>query len=286
MTQLATAPTPGAPGLLNPGVRRAARRTLPWRWLLVLVAGAGLFAAVSATLVATHDLLFIPSLLLLGAAVVPATFTTLVTESMASHTLTLARVLTAAVLGGVVGAVLAGLLEFGTRQVLGSLPYLMVGLIEEAAKLAVPVALFAWGRSRGRAMDGLVLGVAAGSGFAALETMGYGFVALLASHGQLEAVDGLLITRALASLGAHAAWTGLAAAAWFGIGSARRRWLGRARFALSFATVVILHTLWDATVAGGFYRWIAAISFLLLVGTATHLYRRTPREDVQMVLRP
>lgn len=284
MTALVTTPATSTADSLSSSARHPVKRTVPWRWLLVLAVGTGLFAAVSATLVVTHDLLFVPCLLLLGAAVVPATLTTLVTESMASHRLPLARVLTAAVLGGVVGAVLAGLLEFGTRQALGSMPYLMIGLIEETAKLAIPLTLFAWGRSRGRAMDGLVLGVAAGSGFAALETMGYGFVALLATHGQLAPVDGLLITRALSSLGAHAAWTGLAAAAWFAIGSSRRRWFGWARFALTFATVVILHALWDATASGGFYRFVAAVSFVLLVGTAACLYRRARREDDQMVL--
>jgi RsiW-degrading membrane proteinase PrsW (M82 family) len=253
---------------------------LPWRWLVVLLTGAALFAAVTATLLATHDPVYIPCLLLLGAAVVPATLTTLVREGERSTELTTNRILVAAVLGGVTGAVLAGLLEFGTQRALGSVPDLLIGLFEESAKLAIPVAIFAWGRSRGRAVDGLVLGVAVGSGFAALETAGYAFVALLQSHAALQPVEGLLLSRALASLGGHAAWTGLAAAAWFCIGNTRRRWLGWARFLVTFATVVCLHAAWDATVATGFYRYVAAVSFALLALCAITLRVQAPRQRV------
>jgi RsiW-degrading membrane proteinase PrsW (M82 family) len=253
--------------------------SIPWRWLAVLGIGLALFAAVAVGVITTDDPILVPSLLLVGAAVVPATLTTLVTEAEASSELTLGRVLTAAVLGGVAGGVLAGVLEFATEGALGSLPYLTIGLIEESAKLAIPVALFAWGRSRGRAVDGLVLGVAAGSGFAALETAGYGFVALLQVHGQLVPVEGLLLTRALSSLGGHAAWTGLAAAAWFGIRGARKRWFGWVRFLATFAIVASLHALWDANVASGFYQWIGAFSFILLVGTALWLHRTERRRE-------
>jgi RsiW-degrading membrane proteinase PrsW (M82 family) len=239
--------------------------------------GLALFGAVAATLVITDDPVFIPCLLLLGAALGPATLTTLVTEAERSSELTVSRVLVAAVLGGVAGGVFAGLLEFAAARALGSLPYLLIGLIEESAKLAIPVTLFAWGRSRGRAVDGLVLGVAAGSGFAALETTGYAFVALLQVHANLQPVEGLLLIRALASLGGHAAWTGLAAAAWFAVGNTRHRSLGWARFLATFATVVCLHALWDATVSSSFYRFVAAASFVLLAVCATTLHFRASR---------
>jgi protease PrsW len=251
--------------------------TLPWRWLVVLVTGLALFGAVAATLVITNDPVFIPSLLILGAAVMPVTLTTLVMEAERSSELTLSRVLVAAVLGGVAGAVLAGLGEFNAARALGSLPFLLIGLIEESAKLAVLVVLFSWGRSRGRAVDGLVLGVAVGSGFAALETSGYAFVTLLQSHASLPPVESLLVVRALSSLGGHAAWTGLAAAAWFAIGTAGHRSLGWVRFVAIFATVVCLHALWDATVSSGLYRFVAAGSFVLLAGCAMTLHFRARR---------
>ena len=83
-----------------------------------------------------------------------------------------------------------------------------VGLIEETAKLIVPALLLLLGRYR-RPADGLLIGVASGAGFAVLETMGYGFVVLIISHGNLSAVDGVLMTRGLLSPAAHADLTGL-----------------------------------------------------------------------------
>src|SRR5436309_2542874 len=81
--------------------------------------------------------------------------------------------------GGVVGTVIAGSVEFNTLQRLGFLPTLGIGLIEEASKLIVPIGLLLLGtRVAGRA-NGLIVGVTVGMAFAALETMGYAFVALL-----------------------------------------------------------------------------------------------------------
>ena len=43
--------------------------------------------------------------------------------------------------GGVIGTVVAGTLEYNTLRGLGVLPMLLVALIEESAKLIVPVVL-------------------------------------------------------------------------------------------------------------------------------------------------
>jgi RsiW-degrading membrane proteinase PrsW (M82 family) len=147
------------------------------RWLVVLVMGSALYLAVFTTLLRTKDPLYVPSLVLIGASVVPITFTIFVSSLRRPRGLTFAQLCVAAALGGVIGTVVAGSLEFETIQTLGSLPTLGIGLIEESAKLAVPVVILAWRKPR--PLDGLVLGVAVGSGFAALETMGYAFVALI-----------------------------------------------------------------------------------------------------------
>jgi RsiW-degrading membrane proteinase PrsW (M82 family) len=160
-------------------VHQARTRTLQLhlRWLVVLVMGSALYLAVFTTLLRTKDPLYVPSLVLIGASVVPITFTIFVSSLRRPRGLTFAQLCVAAALGGVIGTVVAGSLEFETIQTLGSLPTLGIGLIEESAKLAVPVVILAWRKPR--PLDGLVLGVAVGSGFAALETMGYAFVALI-----------------------------------------------------------------------------------------------------------
>jgi RsiW-degrading membrane proteinase PrsW (M82 family) len=257
----------------------ATRRTLHLRWLAVLLSGLALVWAVSVVMLDTGDPVFLPTLLLLGAAVVPATLATFVTEVERDHRLPLPRIIAGAVLGGVVGGVLAGQLEFETAHAIGSLPFTMVGLIEECAKLAIPVALLAWRRPRPRAVDGLVLGVAVGSAFAAVETMGYAFVVLLSTHGQLAPVVDVLALRAVGSLGGHAAWTGLACAALFGIFNARSRMLGWLRFVAVLAGVVTLHAAWDTAARAGGHGDLAIglLSFGLLMG-ATWWLRRRPQQ--------
>ncbi|TDB74981.1 PrsW family intramembrane metalloprotease, partial [Actinomadura sp. KC216] len=129
-----------------------------------------------------------------------------------------------------------------------------------------------------RTIDGLLLGVAVGSGFAALETMGYAFVALLGTHGDLLSVTHLLLTRAITEPGGHAAWTGLATAALVAVRNSRHHGLALLRFALVFAGVVTLHALWDASGGGAAYLAIGGISLaalLLVTWRLNHTERRS-----------
>jgi RsiW-degrading membrane proteinase PrsW (M82 family) len=257
--------------LPRPRLRRGLKPHPGLRWILVLVCGSLLFAVVLAALLGTQDILYVPSLLLVGAAVVPITFTTFVGGLPRRGALSFAHIAAAAALGGVIGTVVAGSLEFETARTLGSLPTLMIGFIEESAKLAIPAILLLWRKPR--PLDGLVLGVAVGSGFAALETMGYAFVALVGSGGQLDSVTRLLLVRSVTEPGGHAAWTGLACAALFAIRGSRRRWLGWLRFVSVFAGVVALHATWDSLATDKGYLVVGGASFSLLMATTWHLYR-------------
>ncbi|GAA3259680.1 PrsW family glutamic-type intramembrane protease [Dactylosporangium siamense] len=91
----------------------------------------------------------------------------------------------------------------------------------------------------------ILIGVASGMGFAALETMGYAFNALLASKGNIGAVEQTLFVRGLTAPAAHLAWTGLTAGALFAVAAAptgRRVTL----FVATFFGAVVLHALWDS----------------------------------------
>jgi RsiW-degrading membrane proteinase PrsW (M82 family) len=173
-----------------------------------------------------------------------------------------------ALVGGVIGVVLAGFWEYQSLHRLGTTSVLVVGLAEETAKLVVPAALLLLLRNRHRhPANGLLIGVACGAGFAALETMGYAFVTLIQSHGSLAAVDGLLVVRGLLSPAGHMAWTGIAAAAlWF---AADRHWHPRAslRFVLAFLLAVGLHATWDGMRSTGGLVVVAAVSVVALVVT-------------------
>ena len=154
-------------------------------WLAVLVVGAALFIAEARTLVATQNPNLVPSAILLGASIVPLAFVAFVYGRRLPYRVPGIAVAASAFLGGVIGTIVAATLEFDVLRDLGGLPMLGVGLIEETSKLLVPLALLIPLRRHRTHADGLLIGVACGAGFAALETMGYAFTTLIKSGGDI-----------------------------------------------------------------------------------------------------
>ncbi|MDQ1669946.1 MAG: protease PrsW [Actinomycetota bacterium] len=281
-----TAATPAGDGMKTAVAEPRGHRmlSLHLRWVTVLVTGAALYAAVLAALLGTQDILYVPSLLLVGAAVVPVTFLTFVVGLRQRSELSFAQIVSAAALGGMIGTVVAGTLEFETIRGLGSLPTVAIGVIEESAKLAIPAIVLIWRRPR--PLDGLILGVAVGSGFAALETMGYAFVELVRSGGQLGSVTQLLLLRSVTEPGGHAAWTGLACAALFSIRTSSRRWLGWLRFFAVFLGVVALHATWDSLATETGYLLVGGASFAMLMIVTWYLHRHDVARSTPPSSRP
>jgi len=251
-------------------------RTRSWSWVVVLAVGLALYFLVRHATVTTGNPNFVPSLILLGAAVAPASFLAFMASRRIGYAVGGGLVAFTALVGGVVGVVTAGLLEYDTLRELGVVPMFAVGAIEEAAKLLPPLVLLVFVRPR-RAADGLLLGVASGAGFAVLETMGYAFVALIKSQGDLAVVDGVLFVRGVLSPAAHMAWTGLTAAALWS--AAERRFHPRAvaRFAGVYLVAVALHTTWDSIGALAGYAVLSGISLTLLTISAHRATRESRR---------
>jgi len=250
-----------------------------WSWVLVLLVGVVLYEAIWRVLLETGNPNLVPALILIGAAVVPTAFVAFIAGRRLVFAAHAGLIVLTALLGGVVGVVAAGLWEYRTLQRLGVLPLAGVGLIEETAKLIVPLIIVLVMRRDRHAADGLLLGVASGAGFAVLETMGYAFVTLLQSRGDVAAVQAVLFERGVLSPAAHMAWTGLSAAALWqaAIAGWRPRALGR--FVVVFLIAVGLHTAWDAAPTIWVDGVVAVVSLVLLWWTAHRLaapHRRDP----------
>ncbi len=220
-----------------------------YRWFQVLAVGTALFVGAEQALKLTGNLNFIPTVLILGASIVPVAFVAFFysRERNTDRTIHFEAPLGSAVscffLGGVIGVVIAGFLEYATLRMFDIRGLFMVGVIEESAKLLVPI-YFYWRASYLSQADGLLYGVASGMGFAALETMGYGLVTLLEADGNVGALEEILLVRGLFAPFGHAAWTGVLTAELWGQRARTKRLLGPGVIWM-FILVVVLHATWD-----------------------------------------
>ena len=251
-------------------------RILRRRWVRTLAAGLILLYLTEKVVVTTGNPNFVPSVILLGAFLVPVVFVAYLYERLPDWEVPVGPLATCFLWGGAVGTLVAGTLEYDLLRSLGIFSLLGVGLIEESAKLIFPLIYFFAGRYRSEA-SGILFGVASAMGFAALETMGYAFVTLLQTKGSLGALDEVLLVRGLMSPAGHAAWTGLVCAVLW----RERLKAGRAvlnwRVVAAFLTAVILHALWDTfnSLQGG----VALLSLGVALASLTLLVRRVREAD-------
>ena len=253
---------PPAPPPTRSGLMQRVRDQLRKRYWRVFLLGFGAYLVSAVVLATTGILNLVPLVLLLASAVVPVTFVLFCWEQNAFADMPAAVVGLTFLSGAVFGLTLAAVLEpvlipplaagkIGLGAAIG------IALCEETAKI-VAVLWYLRDRRLRSELDGLILGAAAGMGFAALETAGYGFQAFLAGYtdafanglpGQAIAVGiatmngELLIRMALAIFG-HGIWTAIACAAiWRERGTSSFRLTGGVT--LAFAIAVTLHALWD-----------------------------------------
>ncbi|WP_028551989.1 cyclic nucleotide-binding domain-containing protein [Paenibacillus sp. UNC451MF] len=261
------------------------------RWIDLLFLLGGLFAGCTVMAVWLQNQLWQMAALLSGGLVGPVTFVAYMRGSQQlgfSHM----RLAWVFVLSAAVAVPLAWVVErqwlFGVaRSSAGftelSVP-LSVALIEEGAKLIVCAILLRGGRMR-FLMDAVVIGAAAGMGFAAVESIVYGWSYLKqGSTGEMLAV---LWVRALLSPLGHGTWTAIAATGiWYGLN--KRHAAQGTRFvfrrhglaAALMLAAVALHALWDFHLAEGLWRMLSMVTvgaggLLLLYG----LLRKGTKEE-------
>ncbi|MEN3310416.1 MAG: protease PrsW [Micromonosporaceae bacterium] len=197
--------------------------TVPGRaWRQVFVAGLLLWLATVAVTLVTRNAVLVPTLVLLGSFLVPVTFVLWAVGRWRDEHLTTELVARAFIVGGLLGVLGAALLE---TYLLHPSPWLFggVGLIEEGVKLAALV-LVTRHMTRRDTRDGILLGATVGFGFAAFETAGYAFNALLTVRGLslTNLVQTELLRGVLAPVG-HGLWTAILGGVYFrGAGRGRR----------------------------------------------------------------
>ena len=175
--------------------------------------GLLLWIASVAVTALTSNTNMIPTVVLLGSFLVPTTAVIWYVDHYNSPELTGSLVVRAFIVGGVLGVLAASILESLFIEP-GMAMFFGVGLIEEGVKL-LALMFIAHGMRRRTIRDGIVLGAAVGFGFAALESSGYAFNALLVvqdGHAVGLSLPDLVVSEFLRGLLAplgHGLWTGI-----------------------------------------------------------------------------
>jgi protease PrsW len=212
-------------------------------WWRVLLTGLLLFVIGLVVFGLTDNPNLFPTVALLGNFLVPVSYTVFFYQRRHLTRLDVPETMRAFFYGGVLGVFAASLLEqvFITR--LNLLTAFEVGAIEEFAKI-LGVLVAARHRPHDSELEGVILGAAAGMGFAALESSGYVFTAFVVSRGSLDALVGETLLRGLLSPLGHGTWTAILAGVLFRETARRRYRIDRGVIG-AFLTVVVLHGLWD-----------------------------------------
>ncbi|WP_086667600.1 PrsW family intramembrane metalloprotease [Lentzea kentuckyensis] len=213
-------------------------------WLRMFLMGLALWLATVAITYITENANLIPTIVLLGSFLVPATFVVWAFERGHSGEVTGEIVFRTFAVGGVLGVLGASLLE---TYLLHPSPWLFVGvgLIEEAVKLAA-LALLSRHLMHKSTRDGLVLGASVGFGFAAFESAGYALTATLTENGLslMDLVTTELLRGLLAPFG-HGLWTAILGGVLFSR-SVREHFMLTRRLLWAYLGVSLLHALWDS----------------------------------------
>jgi RsiW-degrading membrane proteinase PrsW (M82 family) len=221
-------------------IARPADRTA---WRRILLGGLLLYVVGVAILGLTENPNLFPTVVMLGNLLVPVAYVAFFYQRRHLSDLNLPSVAAAFFWGGVLGTFAAALLEPIFIRQLDFATAFLVGLIEEGAKV-LGILVVARRRRHDREIDGLILGAAAGMGFAALESTGYAFTAFLASRGSLSATVGITLLRGVLAPVGHGTWTALLASVLFREGMPTHFRVNRAVVG-AFLLVVLLHGLWD-----------------------------------------
>jgi protease PrsW len=218
----------------------------PW-WSVFLI-GLALWAAATGVAYLTHNVIVLPTIVLIGSFLVPVTAVIWYLDHDPSPPLSPRRILSAFIIGGVVGVLGASLLEYWLISV-GLLGTVEVGLIEELVK-GVFLVVVALGIRRFHIRDGMVLGATVGFGFAALESSGYALLSLFVVQGHqlflslTSVVFTELVRGVLAPFG-HGMWSAILGGAIF---AAARRGGLRISWGIigTYLLVSVLHAAFDS----------------------------------------
>ena len=219
----------------------------PWVFSRLLLLALAVYGAFILAWTQSGNRNLVPGLILAGAFAVPVSTLVLFFEFNVPRNVSLYQVVRLLLIGGVLALLLSLFLyHVGDAFPIQWLGASMAGLVEEPAKLMALAIVINNPRYR-YTLNGLLLGAAVGTGFAAFESAGYAFRAGL--DGGSDAMREVLMSRGVLAPFTHIIWSAMAAGAlWRVKRDAPFAWhmVQDPRFRRVFIVAVILHMVWDA----------------------------------------
>jgi len=212
-------------------------------WLRILLVGFMIYVATIFTFLLTSNINLFPSIVLIGNFLVPVAFVSFFYERRERFSVNMSATAMCFFYGGALGTIAASLLEPVFIHRLTFTTAFTVGIIEEFTKL-IGVFLIARHRKYNSMLDGIILGSAAGMGFAAFESTGYAFTAFLQSGGSLSQTVFITLLRGITSPVGHGTWTAILSSILLRE-SIQGKFFFNTKVIKAYITVVVLHGLWD-----------------------------------------
>jgi RsiW-degrading membrane proteinase PrsW (M82 family) len=208
----------------------------------------------------------LPGLLTVGGFAMPFSLLIFFFEVNVPRNVPLYQILKMLFLGGILSVIAALFLLTWTNPNESWFGAMIVGVMEEAGKVAALLLIvnklkYRW------TLNGMLFGAAVGAGFAGFESAGYAF-----DYG----LDTIARRAGLCIFGGHVLWCALTGAAlWRVRGDKKFEWtmLQDKRFLRVFGLAAAMHAIWDSPltatldlkyIAVGFVAWVAILSFVQL----------------------
>lgn len=214
-----------------------------YKWWKLLIIGSILYALGLIVLVLTQNTNLFPAIVMLGNFLIPVIYVAFLYQKKTLSNVSMPMTISGFFYGGFLGVFSAATLEpiFIHNHSLST--SILVGVIEEFAKILGVLVIFR-NRDHDLALDGLIIGAAAGMGFAALESLGYAFTTFLSSGGNLSSTVYITLLRGVLSPLGHGTWTAILATVLLRQSDKRKYRLNLRVFG-AYIIVVVLHGLWD-----------------------------------------
>jgi protease PrsW len=257
----------------------------PWFFMRVLFFVGIVYMAFSYAFQQFHNTNLIPGLIMMGSLAVPLATVFLFFELNTPRNVSLPQTLTLVCSGGIVSLIVS--LQGYDLAALGWLGDMQAGIIEEIGKLLAVVLLVRAARYK-YILNGMLFGAAVGAGFAAFESAGYAFSALLRTRDAAD-MGSLIQLRALLTPFGHVAWTALAAGALWRVKGDRKMspaMLFHPQFLKAFTIPVALHMLWDSPLPSPGYALqlgIGVVGWFVVFGLVQQGLRQVRADQIDAV---